>query len=122
MTGFARHFAAIGFVLVTLVVPISAAAANETEHGICEEQIVADVKARFGQNITKLDWTMGSTLDGPPGMKSQALVYTDGCPGYHVYDVHATDHDCTNRAHLWTPPNYIRYRLLGSRLLETRLT
>jgi len=111
MFGYSRVVAFTTLMVVTLAVPVSAAKAKELEHGICEQQIVADVKTRFGQNIIKLDWTMGSTLDGPPGMKSHALVYTDGCPGYHVYDVHATDHDCTNRAHIGTPPNYITYRV-----------
>lgn len=85
-------------------------AAEDAPRGICEDQIAADLKTRFGQSITKIDWSFESSLDGLSGLKSQALVYTDGCPGYHVYDVYATDHDCLERVHYGQIPNYVRYR------------
>jgi hypothetical protein len=84
--------------------------AEDAEHGICEEQIAADLSARFGHSITRIDWSFETSLDGLSGLKSQALVYTDGCPGYHVYDIYATDHDCLHRAHYGEIPNYVVYR------------
>jgi hypothetical protein len=85
-------------------------AAEDAEYGICEEQIAADLQIRFGQRISKVDWSFESSLEGLSGLKSQALVYTDDCPGYHVYDIYATDHDCVGRVHYGQIPNYIRYR------------
>ena len=96
--------------LALLALPISPLPAEEAEHGICEDQIAADLKARFDQKITKIDWSFESSLDGLSGLKSQALVYVDDCPGYHVYDIYATDHDCLHRVHYGQIPNYIRYR------------
>ncbi len=87
------------------------ALAEDAEPGICQDQIAADLKTRFGQQITKVDWSFESTLGGLSGLKSQALVYTDGCDGYHVYDVYATDHDCLGRAHYGPIPNYVRFRI-----------
>ena len=98
--------------LAALILALSSLplAAEDWEHGICEEQIAADLKSRFGQSISKVDWSFESSLDGLSGLKSQALVYTDACPGYHVYDVYATDHDCLSRAHYGEIPNYVVFR------------
>jgi hypothetical protein len=94
-------------VLAALSLP---GAAEDAEFGICEEQIAADLEIRFAQAISKVDWSFESSLDGLSGLKSQALVYTDSCSGYHVYDIYATDHDCLHRVHYGQIPNYIRYR------------
>ena len=101
-----------GWLIIAILAALSfSVAAEEAESGICEEQIAADLKARFDQEITKVDWSFESTLDGLSGLKSQALVYSDGCEGYHVYDVYATDHDCLDRAHYGQIPNYVRFRI-----------
>ncbi len=83
----------------------------EPKFGICRTQLEADVRTRFQQKITSIDFTITTNKGGRDmGHKSTALVYTDGCPGYHVYDLFATEHDCKSRAHYGMPPNYIRYR------------
>ena len=87
-------------------------AAAEPRYGICRPQIVADVEKRFQQKATEIEFTYTTDKSGRSGeRKSTALVYTDACPGYHVYDVYATEHDCESRAHYGTPPNYVRYRV-----------
>lgn len=86
-------------------------AAEDAEYGICEEQIAADMKTRFGQRISRVDWSFETAFTGESGLKSQALVFSDACPGYHVYDVFATIHDCLSRTHYGTTPNYIRFRV-----------
>jgi len=88
-----------------------AALALDAEYGVCEEQIATDLDARFRQKVSRIDWTFVSYRVSEAGLKSQALVYTDDCPGYHVYDVFATDHDCLSRVHYGTVPNYVRYRV-----------
>jgi hypothetical protein len=97
-------------VFALLALPILPLSAEEAEHGICEDQIAADLKTRFGQKITKVDWSFETSLDSESGMMSRALVYVDGCAGYHVYDIYATDNDCLHRVHYGQIPNYIRYR------------
>ena len=88
------------------------AVAQEPQYGICRPQIVADVEERFQQNVAEIEFTYTTEKFGRgDDRKSSALVYTDACPGYHVYDVFATEHDCESRAHYGTPPNYIRYRV-----------
>ncbi len=83
----------------------------EPQFGICQTQLEADVGTRFQHKITSIDFTFTTNKGGRDmGHKSTALVYTDGCPGYHVYDLFATKHDCESRAHYGTPPNYIWYR------------
>lgn len=98
------------FLVTALAIFSLSVTAEDAEHGICEDQIAADLKTRFGQSITKVDWSFESSLDGLSGLKSQALVYTNDCPGYHVYDVYATDHDCLHRVHYGQIPNYVRFR------------
>ena len=102
-------------VIVTLTVLTLCMAAGtlsaEPQYGICRAQVEADVAKRFQQKIKDIEFTYVTSKGGRSGgLKSSALVYTDGCPGYHVYDIYATEHDCEFRAHYGTPPNYIRYR------------
>lgn len=85
-------------------------AAQEPTFGVCEEQLVADVAERFNQNITEIDWSLHTSRDSRSGYTSQAVVYTDGCPGYHVYDIFGKEYDCFHRAHYGDVRNYIRYR------------
>ena len=84
----------------------------EPQYGICRTQVVADVEKRFQQQITSIEFTYTTSKSGKSGeLKSMALVYTDACPGYHVYDIYADEHNCEFRAHYGTPPNYIRFRV-----------
>ncbi len=81
----------------------------------CRKQIERYVHDTFQQTVTEIEFdfvfdyrTMGRGGDGP---KSAAIVYTRECPGYHVFDLFATDYDCESRAHYGSVPNYIRYRV-----------
>ena len=49
--------------------------------------------------------------DGGDGPKSAATAYTRECPGYHVFDLFASDYDCVSRAHYGNVHSYIRYRV-----------
>ena len=91
----------------------SAVAAQEPQYGVCEKQLIADVASRFGQNITEIDWSLQESRDSRSGYASQAVVYTDGCPGYHVYEIFGKEYDCFDRAHHGKVRNYIRYRNSG---------
>lgn len=102
-----------GFVAL-LCAGLAAGVAAEPDGGICREQIEADVAKRFGQPITSIEFTYMQDKGGlGSDRKSTALVYTDACPGYHAYDVFATEYDCNARAQLGRAPNHIRYRVSG---------
>lgn len=92
----------------------SAIAAQEPAYGVCEKQLIADVASRFDQNVTEIDWSLHTSRDSRSGYMSQAVVYTDGCPGYHVYEIFGKEYDCFHRAHYGAVKNYIRYRSSGS--------
>lgn len=86
----------------------------EPNKGICRVQIEADVEKRFQQKIISIEFTYTTSKQGPGNdKKSTALVYTDACPGYHGYDVFATEYDCEFRAQYGKAPNHIRYRVSG---------
>ena len=77
-------------------------------------QIEADVATRFGQKITRIEFTYMQDKGGRGSdRKSTALVYTDACTGYHGYDIFATEYDCESRAQYGKTPNLIRYRVSG---------
>lgn len=77
-------------------------------------QIEADVEKRFQQKVTSIEFTYITSQGGRGnGLKSTALVYTDACPGYHGYDVFATEYDCEHQAQYGKAPNHIRYRVSG---------
>jgi hypothetical protein len=99
--------------VATLFIIASSVAAQGPEYGVCEKQLVADVASRFNQNVTKIDWSLHTERDSRSGYRSQAVVYTDGCPGYYVYDIFGKEYDCFSRAHYGEVRNYIRYRSSG---------
>ncbi len=102
---------AICFRAVILLSVMSGSALAEPQYGICRTQVDADVEKRFQHKIATIEFTYVWSKGGRPGdSKSTALVYTDDCPGYHVYDIFATEFDCEARAYYGTPPNLIRYR------------
>ena len=92
--------------------PATWAVAAEPRYGICRPQIVTDVEKRFRQKVTEIELTYITDKNDRKGYRySTALVYTDACPGYHAYDIYATEYDCESRAHYGTPSNYVRYRV-----------
>ena len=91
----------------------SAISAQAPTYGVCERQLMWDVAGRFDQKITRIDWSLHTSRDSRSGYTSQALVYTDGCPGYHVYEIFGKEFDCFHRAHFGEARNYIRYRNSG---------
>ncbi len=94
--------------------PATWAVAAEPQYGICRPQVVADVEKRFQQKVTEIEFTYITDKNDSKGYRySTALVYTDVCPGYHAYDIYATEYDCKSRPHYRTPPNYVRYRVSG---------
>ncbi len=99
------------FRAVIMLSVMSGSALAEPQYGICRTQVDADVEKRFQHKIATIEFTYVWSKGGRPGdSKSTALVYTDDCPGYHVYDIFATEFDCEARAYYGTPPNRIRYR------------
>ena len=103
---------AILFSAAILLAVMPGSALAEAQYGICRTQVEADVEKRFQQEIAEIEFTYMTSKGGRSGdHKSTALVYTDDCPGYHVYDIFATDFDCESRAYFGTPPNLIRYRV-----------
>ena len=102
-----------GIIALLCAAPVAVAAAAP-DGGICRSQIEADVAKRFGQNITSIEFTYIQDKGGlGSDRKSTALVYTDACPGYHAYDIFATEFDCNSRAQIGKAPNHIRYRVSG---------
>jgi len=86
----------------------------EPNKGVCRMQIEADVQKRFQQNITSIEFTYITSKGGLGSeQKSTALVYTDACPGYHGYDIYATEYECEFQAQIGKAPNHIRYRVSG---------
>lgn len=85
------------------------------QYDVCRKQIGEYVSQRFQQNVTDIDFAFNyedrPRIASPAfGSNNQAVVYTDGCDGYHVFEIHGTYFDCEHRAHYGTPPNYIYYR------------
>ena len=107
-----RHIVLLCVALAEVVSPAGISA--EPNKRICRMQIEADVENRFQQKITSIEFTYATSKQGPGAdKKSTALAYTDACPGYHGYDVFATEYDCEFRAQYGKAPNHIRYRVSG---------
>jgi len=103
---------AISPLAVILLGVMPGLALAEPAYGICRAQLEADVEKGFRQKIATIEFTYVTSKGGRAGdTKSTGLVYSDGCPGYHVYDIFATEFDCESRAYYGTPPNLIRYRI-----------
>ena len=92
------------------------AAAAEPKYDVCRTQLNEYVESHFGSKVTRIDFRFDyddrsfATRRALPLSGNQALVYTDGCEGYHVFDLEGSHFDCTHRAHYGTPRNYVRYR------------
>jgi hypothetical protein len=89
------------------------AAATDRRYGTCRAQLEEYVENRFQQTVSHISFDFVfdyKAAGGGDGTTSTALVYTEECLGYHVFDLFATDYDCDARAHLFTAPNYIFYR------------
>lgn len=106
-------------VLSALAASPVAAVAAEPKYDVCRTQIIDYVERHFGSKVTRIDFRFDyddqafPTQRALPLSGNQALVYTDGCDGYHVFDLAGSHLDCTARAHYGTPRNYIRYRSSG---------
>ena len=97
-----------------LCAALAAGAAARPNEGVCRMQIEADVEKRFGHAITNIEFTYITSKGGlGSDQKSTALVYTDACPGYHAYDIYATEYECEFQAQYGEAPNRIRYRVSG---------
>lgn len=83
--------------------------------GVCRAQIEDYVSKQFHQTVTKIDFDFvfdqKSMGEGGGGPTSAAVVYTENCPGYHVFDVFGSDYECEYQVHYGKPRNYIRYRV-----------
>ncbi len=114
-----RQIAESVLLAVILGIPLQAVAAeaqNSTakrKYEVCRSQLEEYVQTRFHQTVSRISFDFVfdyRAAGGGDGTTSTALVYTEECPGYHVFDLFATDFDCDARAHLLTAPNYIFYR------------
>lgn len=105
--------------LAALASSAIAAAAAEPKYDVCRTQLIEYVESHFGSKVTRIDYRFDyddgsfSSQRALPLSGSQALVYTDTCDGYHVFDLEGSHFDCVLRAHYGTPRNYIRYRSSG---------
>lgn len=97
-----------------LVAACAGVGTGEGHRDVCRPQLDADVERRFGQKITKIDYTWITDKSGRSGDRtSKALIYTDGCPGYHGYELFATQFDCESQVYYGTVPNKVRYQVSG---------
>lgn len=79
----------------------------------CRAKIEKYVENRFQQSGSRVafDFVLDyKSAGGGDGTKSTAVVYTNECPGYHVFELFATDFDCDALTHSGTVPNYDYYR------------
>ena len=115
-----RKIAGILWLPLALGLPLPGALSDEQDatkkrdYDTCLTQIEDYVKEHFQQTVTGVDFDfvfdyMGGGAGG--GLTSGAVAYVKECPGYHVFDLFATDFDCDARAHVGKVPNYIRYRV-----------
>ena len=87
------------------------AVAAEPEFGVCETQLLADVKARFGQEIRDIRYTWAyDGKNGEADYTSSAVVYPEGCNGYCWYELWATYERCEVLPNYGTPPSYVAFR------------
>lgn len=89
----------------------SSVGAAEPQYDVCRTQLERFVADRFGQSVTKIKFHYDyeeSRYHYPP--KTDAVVYTAECPGYHYFEVNATYMTCKNLPHYGQPPTYIHYR------------
>lgn len=108
----------VGFVLIAGVLSQYAKAderssASGRQYDICRAQIEEYLEKRFDQTVSRIDFDFvfdHKSVGSGDGPKSTALAYTEECPGYHVFEVFATDFDCDARAYIGTVPNYVIYR------------
>jgi hypothetical protein len=92
------------------------AAVAEPKYDVCRTQLIEYVESHFGSKVTRIDFRFDyedgsfSSQGALPLSGSQALVYTDGCDGFYVFDLDGSHFDCVLRAHYGNPRNYVRYR------------
>lgn len=89
------------------------ASSDKRKYDVCRTQIEEYVDDRFHQTVSRIvfDFVFDyRSAGGGDGTKSTALAYTEDCPGYHVFELFATDFDCDARAHAGAVPNYVFYR------------
>ncbi len=89
------------------------AATIDREVETCRVQLEEYVQTRFHQTVSRITFDFVfdyRSAGGGDGTTSTALVYPEECPGYHVFDLFATDFDCDARAHVLAAPNYVFYR------------
>jgi len=84
------------------------------KNDICITQIEDYAREHFQQTVIRIDFdfVFDNKSAGPQGdsPKSLALAYMKECPGYHVFELFATDFDCDGRAYLGAIPDFIWYR------------
>lgn len=79
----------------------------------CRVQIEEYVRSHFHQTVSRIDFDFvfdNRAVGSGDGPKSAAIAYVVECPGYHVFEVFATDFRCDAHAHVGNVPNYIMYR------------
>lgn len=90
---------------------------SKRKNEICVSQIEEYVKSHFHQTVVRIDFDLvfDNKSAGPQGDSptSMALAYMKECPGYHVFELFATDFDCDGRAYLGEVPGFLRYRTSG---------
>ena len=91
-----------------------AAAQSEARTDVCRTQIVEDVAERFQQTVTNINFRhVFERRDIMRLRFGQAIVSVEECPGFHFYEVRATDFTCERQAHLGEVPQYVFYRSSG---------
>lgn len=82
--------------------------------GVCRAQLEHYVSARMGQTVRDIkihyDYDERNDYTSP---KSDAVVYTAECAGYHYFEIAANYFTCETLPHYGNPPNYVYYRSSG---------
>lgn len=104
---------ALGFMTAVVATLPHTASAAEAQFDVCEPQVVADVKRRFGHDAQKVEWAWdyGSSDEADSSFKGgSAVVYVEQCDGYYWYEVFANQATCEDLAHYGEIPDYIFFR------------
>jgi hypothetical protein len=87
--------------------------ATEAQFDVCEPQVVADLKRRFGHDATRVEWAWddGSSDEAESSVElGSAVVYAEQCDGYYWYEVFANRATCEDLVHYGEVPDYIFFR------------
>lgn len=105
--------AAVGALLAMASAMPATVSAAQPQFNVCEPQVVADVKRRFGHDVQRVEWAWddGSSDEHESSVeRGSAVVYVEQCDGYYWYEAFASQSTCEYLAHYGNIPDYIFFR------------